>query len=91
VPPASGKAATCDIDLMRKFHFDFTRSMPLRAVSHCTAVDLEPYAVPPRVVVFVTQMTRPKSRFAEIGERGILLIVRARARNALMVQTARPS
>ena len=48
--------------------------MPQRVVSHCTAIDFVPCRVSPRVVVTVRQMTRPKSRFAEIGERRILLL-----------------
>jgi hypothetical protein len=38
---------------------DFTRSMPQRVVSHCTAIDLAPCRVSPRAVVTVSQMTRP--------------------------------
>jgi hypothetical protein len=56
---------------MREFQLNFTLSMPRRAESHCTAIDFEP----PRAVVVVTQMTRPTSRFAEIGERRILLLI----------------
>jgi hypothetical protein len=74
---------------MRGFHVDFTRGMPQRVVSHCTAIDLAPRRVSPRAVVPVRQMIRPKSRFAEIGERRILLLMRAPARNVSMVQPAR--
>jgi hypothetical protein len=75
---------------MREFHVNFTPSMPQRTVSHCTAMDFAPCHASPKAVVIVRQITRPKSRFAEIGERRILLFMRAPARNVLMVQTARP-
>jgi hypothetical protein len=64
--------------------------MPQRDVSHCTAIDFQPCRVSPSAVVTVRQITRPTSRFAEIGERKILLPMRAPVRNASMVQTARP-
>jgi hypothetical protein len=75
---------------MCEFPVNFTRSMPKRAVSHCTVIDFEPCNVSPRAVVTVRQKTRPTSRFAEIGERRILLFMRGAARNVLTAQTARP-
>jgi hypothetical protein len=74
---------------MCEFPVNFMRGMPKRAVSHCTVIDFEPCNVSPRAVVTVRQITRPTSRFAEIGERRILLLC-GPARNVLTAQTARP-
>jgi hypothetical protein len=78
---------------MRELHVDFIRTIPPRAASHGTAFDLRdlrPCSFPPNAVAVVTQMTCPTSRFAEIDEPGILLFMRAPARNVVMVQSARP-
>jgi hypothetical protein len=69
MPPVIGEAAPCDIDLMRWFHVVFMLGTPQRAVSCGTAVEFEPWTVPPEAVVVVRQITCPKSRFAELGER----------------------
>jgi hypothetical protein len=74
---------------MRELHVDFIRTIPPRAASHGTAFDLRPCSFPPNAVAVVTQMTCPTSRFAEIDEPGILLFMRAPARNVVMVQSAR--
>jgi hypothetical protein len=73
VRPAVGEAATSDIDPTHKSGVNFTFRMRLRATSCCTPVDFWPRIVPPKTVTLVTQLTRPKSRLAEIGERRILL------------------
>jgi hypothetical protein len=62
--------------------------MRLRAVSHGARIDFWPRALPPNAILLVTQLTRPKSRLAEIGERRILLVMRAPHRNVSMVQAA---
>jgi hypothetical protein len=59
---------------MREFHVDFIRTIPRRTASHGTADDLRPCSLPPNAVAVVTQITCPASRFAEIGEPGILLL-----------------
>jgi hypothetical protein len=63
--------------------------MRLRAVSHGTPIVFWPRALPPNAILLVTQLTRPKSQLAEIGERRILLAMRSLRRNVLMVQAAK--
>jgi hypothetical protein len=61
-----------------------------RAVSLGTAIDFRACHIPPKAIV-VSQKNPPKSRCAEIGERRLLLFMRARPRpHSGDGQTGRP-